>query len=458
VPLVLGIGASTSGCSIEIRDSDDGRLYASGRGEVAKHANTVDPADWWHALVDARRSVGGALPVAAVGAAAPTDALIVVDDEGRPLCPARLGSDPDAAADAADLRERLGVEAWMSACGRVPTDATNVAKLASLRRRDAAMFARISRVLTPHDWLTFRLSRRYVTDRGDASTTGYWSQRENRWRADLLALIDRDVDWGALLPRQLAPTEPAGDREGVSIAPGTGEPMAVALGLGMQPGDVTVWLDAPAGVFALRERPTEDERGLVAGLADASGRFLPYVGELAATSVTDGLARVLDLDVAELDQLALAAPPGAVGVMFVPPRTVGQRVQRGAILDLDADTTIEHVARAAIESIVCTLLDAIDSLRAADVPVAGRLCLAGGGARSHAFQRVFADLAGRPVHVPASGSMSALGACMQAAAVVHNQPIDALVEAWGVRKLRAVEPDGRVDGDAIRDRYARLRR
>jgi len=104
VPLVLGIGASTSGCSIEIRDSDDGRLYASGRGEVAKHANTVDPADWWHALVDARRSSGGALPVAAVGAAAPTDALIVVDDEGRPLCPARLGSDPDAAADAADLR------------------------------------------------------------------------------------------------------------------------------------------------------------------------------------------------------------------------------------------------------------------------------------------------------------------------------------------------------------------
>src|SRR5207249_1861031 len=137
---------------------------------------------------------------------------------------------------------------------------------------------------------------------------------------------------------------------------------------------------------------------------------------------------------------------------------VGQRVQRGAILDLDAETTIEHVARAAIESIVCTLLDAIDSLRAADVPVAGRLCLAGGGARSHAFQRVFADLAGRPVHVPGSGSMSALGACMQAAAVVHNQPIDALMEAWGVRKLRAVEPDGRVDGEAIRDRYARLRR
>ena len=33
-----------------------------------------------------------------------------------------------------------------------------------------------------HDWLTFRLSGRRTTDRGDASGTGYWSPREGRYQ------------------------------------------------------------------------------------------------------------------------------------------------------------------------------------------------------------------------------------------------------------------------------------
>ena len=54
------------------------------------------------------------------------------------------------------------------------------------------------------------------------------------------------------------------------------------------------------------DEPTADPTGTVAGFADATGRFLPLVCTLNATKVTDAVARLLGVDAAELDALALA--------------------------------------------------------------------------------------------------------------------------------------------------------
>ena len=35
----------------------------------------------------------------------------------------------------------------------------------------------------------------FTTDRGDASGTGWWSPSEERYRPDLLALVDPDQPW-----------------------------------------------------------------------------------------------------------------------------------------------------------------------------------------------------------------------------------------------------------------------
>ena len=135
---------------------------------------------------------------------------------------------------------------------------TRSVKLAHLHHYEPELFPQLGKVLLPHDYLTYRMARRFVTDRGDASTTGYWSPRENRWRADVLRIIDDAVDWGRCLPEVLQPLEPAGDREGVLVAAGTGSQAAAALGIGMRPGDAVIALDRSGTCFVLRERLTED--------------------------------------------------------------------------------------------------------------------------------------------------------------------------------------------------------
>jgi sugar (pentulose or hexulose) kinase len=80
----------------------------------------------------------------------------------------------------------------------------------------------------------------------------------------------------------------------------------------------------------------------------------------------------------------------------------------------------------------------------------------GGGSQSHAFQRVLADLARRPVLVP-GGEPVATGACVQAAAALHQTPPEEVARTWELGTGHVVETDYGVDARAIRSAYAEMR-
>ncbi len=453
--MVLGVDCAATATTVELRDVDDGKVFATGRAAPpgGDRATTEQaPNAWWQGLVDARHQAGGALGVAAVAVAAQQQGLVLLDADHQVLGPAILVDDPRGEGEVARLLHSLGdATDWTVAVGSVPDASFPITKLAQLRRAEPRRFASIAKVLAPHDWLTFRLSRRFVTDRGDASGTGYWSPRENTWRTDLLALVDDTKDWSACLPRVATPSEPAGDREGVLIAAGTGETMSAALGVALEPRDLIVVLDRGITIGTVRERPTEDPTGAVTGFADATGRFLPQVRLRNGSNVTDTIARLLGVDRNRFDQLALSAEPGAGGVTLIPSfdaeRVTRQRGSGGLLSGLRSDVTPADLARAAVEGVVCSVLDGLDALRAADVPVGGRIALIGAGSRSHAFQRVLADMAERPVAVP-QGDRIATGACVQAAAA-----LDRIAAGWGLAPTRQLDPSDRGQGDAVRAQY-----
>ncbi len=463
--LVLGVDSSTQSTKVEMRDADSGELLGSGR---APHPSTSpprseqDPEAWREALVEARQHAGS-IAVVAMAIAAQQHGLVALDRAGQVIRPAKLWNDTESAPDAQWLVEQLGgPEAWTEACGSMPVSSLTISKLSWLHRCEPEHFERIAQVLLPHDWLTYRMSGRFTTDRGDASGTGYWSPAEGRWRPDLLDVVDGTKDWASCLPEVLGPTDRVREREGAVIAPGTGDNMAAALGVALEPGQVAISLGTSGTVSTVSEEPVADPKGYVAGFADASGRFLPLVCTLNATKIVHAFARVLGADLNEFDQLALAAPPGADGVVLVPyldgERTPNLPDATGTLGGLRGDVTAEQVARAAVEGVVCGLLDALDALRVSGVRVrpGDGIVLLGGGARSHAFQRVLADLSRSPVTVP-RGEAVATGACVQAASVLHQTPTQEVASAWELGAGHAVEPSADVDARAIRAAYAEIR-
>ena len=170
----------------------------------------------------------------------------------------------------------------------------------------------------------------------------------------------------------LAPGATAGTFGDAVVGPGTGDNMGAALGLGLQEGDVAISLGTSGTVFAVAGTPTSDASGAVAGFADATGRFLPLACTLNATKVTDAMARLLGRSRDEFEQLALACPPGAGGVVLLPyldgERTPNLPDATGTLAGLRSDTEPAQLARAAYEGVVCGLLDALDALGDAGVP------------------------------------------------------------------------------------------
>jgi xylulokinase len=460
--LVAGVDSSTQSTKVEVRDLDSGEVVA--RGSAPHPATTPprseqDPQAWWNAFETAWAAAGSP-EVEAISVAGQQHGMVVLDADCQVIRPAKLWNDTETAADAGWLVKQLpgGAGDWAAAVGSVPVAAFTVAKLSWLHRSETDNWDRLAHVVLPHDWMTFRLTGELVTDRGDASGTGYWSASSGEYRWDILSIIDKDRDWSAAVPRVAGPTEVVGEWNGAKVACGTGDNMAAALGLGLAPGIAVLSLGTSGTAYAVSERPTTDPSGAVAGFADASGRYLPLACTLNATKVTDAVARLLGVDHAEFDRLALAAPTGAGGVTLLPyfdgERTPNLPKSTGLLAGLRSDVSREQLARAAVEGVVCGLLDALDALGAQTSLEAVRLV--GGGARSAAFRHVVSELCELPVALADADEAVAAGACVQAAAVTLGISHREVADSWKLGRGSELAPSAD-DPSGVRARYAELR-
>jgi xylulokinase len=218
--LVAGVDSSTQSCKVVVADAETGAVVRAGQ---APHPDgtEVDPAAWWEALNLAIADAGGLDDVEALGVAGQQHGMVCRSGDGEVVRPALLWNDTRSAGAAEDLVRELGGPAkWAEATGLVPVASFTVTKLRWLARHEPDALARTASVCLPHDYLTWRLTGEFVTDRGDASGTGYWSPAEGEYRADLLELATGRVPE---LPRVLGPAETAGrTSSGALVSAGTG--------------------------------------------------------------------------------------------------------------------------------------------------------------------------------------------------------------------------------------------
>lgn len=487
--LVAGVDSSTQSCKVVVRDAQTGALVRSGR---ASHPDgtEIDPTRWWDALQAAIADAGGLDDVDAIAVGGQQHGMVALDADGHVVRDALLWNDTRSAQAALDLIGELdgtprdgaqsagsadggsplldGASAWAQATGSVPVASLTVTKLRWLRDAEPENAARVAAVALPHDWLTWRLAghgpgsgrtglEALTTDRSDASGTGYWSPFTDDYRRDLLELA---LGHDAVLPRVVRPGEPAGTStvgaRGPLLGAGAGDNAAAALGLGLVPGDVAISIGTSGVVSAIASAPSADGSGLVTGFADATGAFLPLACTLNASRVLDAAARMLGVDHAGLSELALSAPAGADGLVLVPylegERTPNKPDATGALHGMRlANTTPAHLARAAVEGMLCALADGLDALRAQGVQVE-RVFLIGGGAQSQAVREIAPSVLGLDVTVPTPGEYVADGAARQAAWVLSGEPTPPAWTGAGESTVYRAEP-----APHVRAQYAAVR-
>ncbi|PCN49552.1 xylulose kinase [Curtobacterium sp. 'Ferrero'] len=235
-----------------------------------------------------------------------------------------------------------------------------------------------------------------------------------------------------VVPRVVAPDEAMGAldgdvelpggavaRAGLVVGAGLGDNAGAALGLGLGPGDVAVSLGTSGTVFGVTDTEVTDPSGTVAGFADGTGSRLPIVTTLNAARVLEVVGGLLGVDHDELGALALQAPAGADGLVLVPyfvgERTPNRPDATASLVGMTPTTTDRpHLARAAVEGMLCALADGLAAVEGTGVRVS-RLLLIGGAARNEAVRVVAAQVFGRDVELPEPGEYVAAGAARQAA-------------------------------------------
>lgn len=501
--LVAGVDTSTQSCKVRVTDPDTGALVRIG---TAHHPDgtSIDPEHWWTAFRKAAQEAGGLADVAALGVGGQQHGMVLLDDHGRVIRDALLWNDIRSAPQADQLIDVLGrkavdqdadekavhaagISAWVHAVGTSLISSITITKVAWVAQNEPDNARRIAAICLPHDWLTWRIAgygpadsaeegrkalARLVTDRSDASGTGYFDPVRNVYRRDLLqlALGDTADAQDIILPKVLGPHEQAGTADphvagadvegGCVLSPGGGDNATASFGLSMVPGDVSVSLGTSGVAAAISDTEAFDETGAINGFADLTGRFVPLACTINASRILDAGCHLLGVGYDELADLAFSAPAGARGVTLIPffdgERTPNRPSAQGRLEGMTlANTTRENVARAFVEALLCSQRDGLEDLRRLGVPIK-RLLLIGGGAKSPAVRRLGPAIWGMDIELPRTDEYVAIGAARQAAWVLSGKAEPPVWERT-IEETYTADPASVEEGQKVYEQYARWR-
>lgn len=440
--LFLGIDCGTQGTKAIILDAVSGQVLGQGAAphtmiSGANGRREQDVQQWLDAFTIATRqalqsaNVDGQ-SILGIGVSGQQHGLVLLDDQGQVLRPAKLWCDTETSAENDRLLQHLGGEKGsLERLGVAIAPGYTVSKLLWTKEQHPGLFARIARILLPHDYLNFWLTGRCCSEYGDASGTGYFNVRTRQWDLQLLRDIDASGRLQAALPELIDAHEAVGtllpsvaEHLGINpdavVASGGGDNMMGAIGTAnIRPGAITMSLGSSGTVYAYGDVPSVSPDASVATFCSSSGGWLPLICTMNLTNATGAIRELFNLDLPQFNQLVAQSPIGADGVSLLPFFN-GERVPAlphatGSLHGLTLDNlTQANLCRAAVEGTTFGLRYGLDLLRQNGLQ-SQRICLIGGGSKSAVWRQIVADIMNTPVICTEQSEAAALGAAIQAA-------------------------------------------
>ncbi|WP_327129603.1 FGGY-family carbohydrate kinase [Streptomyces sp. NBC_01727] len=483
-PVVVGIDVATAAVRVVCAEAD-GRITAEGNAPLPQPVrgprgkSEQDARAWWPAVATALRQATSQLPgrgreALSVAVSATSGTIVLADSAGEPLGPALMYDDRRAAELNAEA-QRQGAERWKrvglsvgptAALGRVAWFAqlmggsTSAAAQEGYPRLHDVRADRLHVLHTP-DLLGRHLTGGPVaTDWSHALKTGY-DPRTEEWPTEVFDALGVPAAW---LPLVHSP----GTEVGVvcpSAAAQTGLPVGCSVRLGMtdgcagqiatgavRPGEFVGVLGTTYVLKGVTRELVTDPLGAFYSHRHPDGWWLPGG---ASNTGGEALADTSPDQLATLD--AAASAHGPASHIRYPLRRDGERFPfvsdeaRGFTFGAPGGEADRH--RAALEGVAFLERLAVDRVRTLGITVEPPLYAAGGGSRSHLWNRIRATTLDMPLQVIGRAE-TAFGAALVAAVGTFHAD---LAESAGamVRPGHVVEPVT-AERDALQESYDRF--
>lgn len=445
VPAV-GIDVGSTNVKV-VRVDEAGALVASAQRPLATRRDgevvEQDAEATWAAVIDAVGEVADP-SVGALAVCSQYSSIVPVDTELRPLAPMAMYDDQRGGALCWTLMAEHpdAFERFLDVHG-IPLigSGLSLGHLLHFQQERPDVHAGTACYLEAMDYVVARLTGRATATQNTMFTAQLNDNRTlgvTRYDDELLGLSGVDA---SRLP-ELVPVdavvgtvrtdvaESLGLGGGVEVRAGLNDSAAGALAAG-------VLADGRAGIAmgttAVVLDTVADKRGdLDAELVSMPGaRPDHYLASaengIAGKAVEHGMA-LLDGSFAHLETALAASPPGAGGVLFLPwmvgsMAPAGDRLARGAFLNVSLETTREDLVRAMVEGTAHNLAWLLPQVEGFTGQACASLVFFGGTARSPGWAQALADTLGRPVSTLADPEVAVAVAVARHAQGADAEPV-----------------------------------
>ncbi len=386
--------------------------------------------------------------VRGIGVSGQQHGFVALDKQAQVIRPAKLWCDTSTVEECELIRAHFGgSQCLIEKTGLDMLPGFTAPKILWLKRHEPENFARLATVLLPHDYLNFHLTGKLRMEYGDASGTALLNVRNRNWERDILEFIDRALPEkmpavgssreaiGRLRPELVERWNVSRD---VLVSAGGGDNMMGAIGTAnVVPGRVTASLGTSGTIYAYSGKPVVDPKGEIAGFCDSTDAWLPLLCTMNVTVATEAVRNLFGWSVAQLDVAVESAPAGADGLVFLP-YLQGERTP-----NLPGGSGVFHgltlrnlqpalMARAVMEGVTLGMAYGLERMCELGIRPA-EIRLTGGASRSVVWRQICADIFNCRVVTLAEVEGAALGAAIQALAVVQTEKS---VNDWSVQFAR----------------------
>ncbi|MGH8145267.1 MAG: xylulokinase [Rhodanobacteraceae bacterium] len=443
MPLVAGIDLGTQSAKLVLYDPDARSVVATTSAplELRSDGNGTceQLAEWW---IDAVRCCFAQVEprmrreIGAIAVSGQQHGFVPVDDSGTVLAPVKLWCDTSTSAECQEIMGAVGGPArCIELVGNPILAGYTASKLPWTRKHRRDAYARMAKILLPHDYLNFFLTGEYFCECGDASGTGWFDVHTRRWSQALLHAIDPQRDLAECLPPltevgttfglRAAVADELGIPRAAVVAVGGGDNMMAAIGTGVvTQGRLAMSLGTSGTLFCHSGVPMIDAAGAWAAYCSSSGGWLPLICTMNCTDATETVARMFGFSTRDGDTRIAATTPGCDGLTLLPffsgERTPDLPLGKGVLTGMNRSNVSEaHFYRAAMEGATYSLKCGYDTFVSAGMAF-DSLILTGGGSNSAAWRQMVADVFDLRVEVPKQSESAAFGAALQALWSLHT--------------------------------------
>lgn len=371
--------------------------------------------------------------IGAVGLTSQGETLIPVDLNGNPLCPSIIWLDDRAGEQARQIRNAIEQDVFRVHTGLPGIDgALPLSKILWLKQTSPELYARTHKFLLVEDYVIYRLTGEYVTEKSIQSSSGYFDLVQDTWWYEGLAQAGLNAD---KLPTLLEPGSIAGYITTLAagefglppctlVCTGAMDQTAAALAAGcIMPGKM---VETTGSALVAAACITEEARGktqaltvyrhaipgvyLALGIGNSGGLALKWLKEqwLSLAASYDQLAEV-----------AKQAPPGSEGLIFLPflcgsVQPVNAPGAQAAFVGATLATTQSHMIRSVFEGVAFLLDDLLRTIEETGISVTEITSL-GGGSKSAFWQQMKADVCQRHFRTILTSEAASWGAAWLAA-------------------------------------------